>query len=135
MALDRIRADGSTGDGAGRSDPVPGFARPFDRGSSNRPPSGGAPILIPPEKDGYVFRDSELQSILDRDKKLIDELEQAMTVLPHVEEDGSSECPFAGELYAKKEELEQQVKDVVKHLQGYDADLTREIRRLKGNQT
>jgi hypothetical protein len=70
---------------------------------------------------------------LDRIHKCIDELEEAMTVLPHVEDDGSSECPFAGELYAKKEELEEEVQSAIERMQGYDADLEGEIQRRKTN--
>ena len=45
----------------------------------------------------------------------IQELEQKQSQLPVVEEDGSSECPFAEELYAQKEEAEQKVIERLEH--------------------
>jgi DNA repair exonuclease SbcCD ATPase subunit len=65
--------------------------------------------------------------------KDVDDLERATTSLPHVEEDGSSECPFSGELYAKKEELEEKVTSGVNRLHDCLADLAKEIQRCKAN--
>jgi hypothetical protein len=93
-------------------------------------------LPLPGESNGqrkYVFRGSELRSILDRINESIDELESAMTVLPHVEDDGSSECHFADELYAKKEEWEAEVKEAIQQMQDYDADLEGMAQRLQAN--
>ena len=45
----------------------------------------------------------------------IQELEQQQSQLPIVDKDGSSECPFAEELYAQKEEAEQKVIERLEH--------------------
>ena len=55
----------------------------------------------------HVPRGAELRSLLNYILQLIAELESAMTSLPHVAKDGSSDCPFAGELYAKRLNLEE----------------------------
>ena len=46
-------------------------------------------------------------------EKRMDKLESALSVLPRVDPDGSSECPFAEQLFAQKEEPEA---DIVKGL-------------------
>ena len=132
MALDRAQDNGSGRDNARQASVAPGIGRPFAVG----PQVGASPgeTGVRDKSGKYVFRVSELRWILDKIKRLVDDLEQAMTVLPHVKEDGSSECSFAGELYGKKEELEEEVKDAIQRMQSYDADLAREIRRLKENQ-
>ncbi len=62
----------------------------------------------------------------------IEELTKAMA-LPEVAEDGSSECPWAQSLYAKKEELEKQVGREVERLTRYVPVLEQEIQRQKRN--
>ena len=135
MAADRIPTDGSGGSNTRPAPPLGGMTGPFALGPCVLPPPAGGPILEPEKTGKFIFRGGDLRWLLEKIKRLVDDLEQAMTVLPHVEEDGSSECHFADELYAKKEELEKQVKDAVQRMQDYDADLAREDRRLRTNQT
>jgi len=96
----------------------------------------GPDVLLGPlleNNPNRVCCGGDLHSKLDEIDHNIDDLEQAMRVLPHVEDDGGSDCPFAGELYAKKEECQEKVESGVERMQGYDADLDGEIQRLKAN--
>lgn len=110
----------------------------IDRSGENRSspldPAGDSGLIPNPGRDrDRVVRGGELRSQIDRFLKQVDELERAMTSLPHVENNGSSECPFAGDLYAKKEELEQQVLAGIQTLRGHLADLEREGQRCRAN--
>lgn len=49
---------------------------------------------------------ADVQSHLSEAQSSIEELQTAARQLPKVEKDGSSECPFAEELYAKKEDAQ-----------------------------
>ena len=97
-------------------------------------PDDALPPIPAGERD-YVFRGTEVRSLLDRIEQGVDELEQAMTSLPHVEDDGGSECPFADELYDKKEDLEAEVRDAIQRMQVYDADLQLEMQRVQANRS
>ena len=78
---------------------------------------------------GRQLRD-ELKNISSRTK----ELESALA-LPEVNEDGSSECPFAEDLFAKKEAIEGQVANDLKKLNRYAKVLDYEIKRCQRNLT
>ncbi|MEW5902623.1 MAG: hypothetical protein AB1715_14245, partial [Acidobacteriota bacterium] len=67
---------------------------------------------------GEVPRGERLKNEWAGISSRVEELERAMA-LPDVDEDGSSECPFAESLYAKKEELEEQVARDVEKLKSY----------------
>lgn len=95
-------------------------------------PPPGSPDR-PEQKQKHILQGGELRGKLAEYIRLVDELESAMTSLPHVQDGGGSECPFAGELYAKKEELEAKVIDAVKHMHSFMADLNRELQRHKAN--
>ena len=88
---------------------------------------GNSPRLVSGDAScGTRLRD-ELASI----SKLVGELETATSSLPYVREDGESECPFAENLYAKKEELEGQVSGKVNLLGGYLMELDAERLRCQ----
>lgn len=61
------------------------------------------------------------------------QLESAMTRLPAVDENGSSACDFAEDLYAQKEELEQEVSAGFARLSGYLPLLEKEVQRCQKN--
>ena len=70
---------------------------------------GGREMLAGGESEG---KDVDLQAACDcirKTDRAVEELVQAARVLPRVEEDGTSECPFAEELYARKEEAQMEV--------------------------
>jgi hypothetical protein len=79
-----------------------------------------------------VPRGRQLQDELKSISSHIKELESALA-LPEVNEDGSSECPFAQSLYAKKEELEEQVTHDLEKLKRYAKVLDNEIQRCQRN--
>ena len=58
-------------------------------------------------------------------------LQDAVATLPKVAPDGSSECPFAGELYTRKEEFEPQLSGQVSLLQGHLEALEERLRRCR----
>lgn len=66
-------------------------------------------------------------------KALAEELVRAVRQLPRVEPDGTSECSFAEELYAKKEELEQQLRTRYGVLHSDLQFVESEIQRCKNN--
>lgn len=87
-----------------------------------------------PDPDG-LLQGGKLRIELHRISRLVDELDMAMTCLPHVEESGGSECPFAEDLYAQKEELEGKVVCEVEKMHSCIAELEHQIQRYKGNLT
>ena len=93
-----------------------------DNVSEDNPDGRSNAIDVP---RGRPLRD-ELKSISGH----IKELESALA-LPEVNEDGSSECPFAEDLYAKKEALEEQVTHYLEKLMHYDKALDNEIKRCQ----
>jgi len=76
---------------------------------------------------------SGLESALREIRSLTEKLLQIIHSLPKVEADGSSECPFARELYAKKEKMEQQLIGRLAMLHMYLAAVEKELARCKGN--
>ena len=63
----------------------------------------------------------------------IKNLDSKTSILPRVDEDGSSECPFAEDLYAQKEEAEQELINGIRVLEGFLPVLEREIARCRNN--
>lgn len=71
-----------------------------------------------------------IQSALARAEDLF----QAVHSLPNVDEQGDSECPFAEELYAKKEECQKEVQGCLSRLQGHLSAVEEAIARINGDQ-
>lgn len=65
--------------------------------------------------------------------KLTQKLESQSKSLPRMDEDGGSDCPFAEELYAKKEEVEEKLAAAVQALESCLPLLDREISRCRSN--
>lgn len=80
-----------------------------------------------------VTRGAELRHVLAQVSEDINGLESAMNSLPHVDNQARSECPFAEELYAQKEELERQVTEDVGRLLGYMRAIDHDIARCRNN--
>lgn len=72
---------------------------------------------------------NELASISTR----VEQLDSAVSGLPCVAPDGSSECPFAERLFFQKEQQEQKVAHDVDTLNRHLKRLDYEIRRCRGN--
>ncbi|MBN2328683.1 MAG: hypothetical protein JXR73_16195 [Candidatus Omnitrophica bacterium] len=77
----------------------------------------------------FISLDIQLEKTLD----LISELDNKMSVLPRVNPDGSSDCPFAGELFYAKERAAQELADHLKVLQHTEAMITGELDRCQQN--
>ena len=60
-----------------------------------------------------------LNSFLSYMPKRLDELLDAVKILPKVNQDGTSECPFAEDLYVQKDELAEKVEKEAKRIQPY----------------
>ena len=80
-----------------------------------------------------VPRGPQLRGALSAISRRVAHLKTAMTSLPYVTEDGSSECPEAENLYAEKEYLEAQVRSDVQMLNLYMVALGKEIQRCQKN--
>lgn len=65
--------------------------------------------------------------------KLAAQLFQAVRSLPRIEADGTSDCPFADELYARKEKLQQELRSRFGTLHSYREFMRSEIDRCKKN--
>jgi len=74
-----------------------------------------------------------LERVSGNVEKNTKELEDRASCLPIVEEDGSSECPFAEDLYAQKEEVEEKLKSALLDLNGRIPFLAQEISRCRNN--
>ena len=74
-----------------------------------------------------------LNSMLDDARRKIKELDEKMSILPKVEEDGSSECPFAKDLYAEKEAAEKKLSDQLSVLRHRASILESELERCRQN--
>lgn len=66
-------------------------------------------------------------------KQLVEQLSSATSVLPNVDEEGNSECPFAEKLYAKKDECMEKLEKELQELPRYQAFLEKEISRCSSN--
>ena len=60
-------------------------------------------------------------------------LRSAVSSLPEVDKEGQSDCDFAEELYAKKEELQEQVRAGLQELAEHLRDVTQEMQKIKGD--
>ena len=67
------------------------------------------------------------------DSEIVDQLDSTMTKLPYVDENGSSECPWAEDLYAQKEELEAELTFEVEKLRYYMPELEKRVSRCEKN--
>jgi hypothetical protein len=63
----------------------------------------------------------------------IQKLMEACNILPTVDREGFSECPYAEELYAKKEERAKELRNLQQLLFEYRAAAEKEIERLRHN--
>ena len=76
---------------------------------------------------------SSIQQQLETIDTVVEDLQRACAELPHVEPDGSSECPFAEALYAKKERLWDRLVQDLPRLNGWLRQTDAEIARCRRN--
>jgi len=84
-------------------------------------------------QDGGLKLGSMLDSFLAEMNMLLEDLENKIGVLPKVDENGSSECPFAEDLYTAKEEAEEKVREALPTLCAYQSILEDELDRCRTN--
>lgn len=75
----------------------------------------------------------QVESDLQAAESKAEALQRAVQSLPRVDEDGHSDCPFAEELYAKKDKLQEELQGLVERLQSHHAAIEKEIARIKNN--
>ena len=82
-----------------------------------------------------VSRGSEIKSLVAYAAGLVQQLESAMSQLPHVDSHGYSPCPgdILQQLYGRKEELEQQVASCIPTLNEILSVLEKEVARCEAN--
>lgn len=76
---------------------------------------------------------AEVESFLTTAQGCIQELLMAARQLPNVDGDGNSECPFAEQLYAKKEEAQRKAQCYLEKLGEYQSWLEEQIGRCQAN--
>ncbi len=79
------------------------------------------------------LRLDQVASSIDHMETLLEDLSARMSVLPDVDEKGRSECPFAEDLYAKKEEAEEKVARELGQLRRYPGLVNEEMSRCRKN--
>lgn len=79
------------------------------------------------------LRLEDLNAYMSRVEKALDDLLSKITQLPIVDEQGNSECPFAEELHAYKEEAVALVEEKCKDLEPYLEMVEEEIKRCRRN--
>lgn len=77
----------------------------------------------------------DLDSAMASFRSELEHLSKRIDILPRVEKDGSSECHFAEDLYADKEEAAEKVAQRLRDISGYMPLVEREITRCCNNLT
>jgi len=75
------------------------------------------------------------EKTLEGTEKNIEDLDRSVHSLPAVDKEGNSECPFAEELYAKKEKLQEKLQSQLKELYKILEAIEAEISRCRNNLT
>ena len=78
---------------------------------------------------------AEVEKHIEKSKSDIEKLKRAMELLPKVADDGDSECPFAEQLYAEKEEALEKANASLKQLDEYRQWVEDEIGKCKNDLT
>lgn len=88
----------------------------------------------PKNQKPYVLRDDRaLDSHLANVMHLVEKLESKTHQLPIVDENGESECSFAEQLFAQKEEAAAKVREEVRTLEDLREFMDKEVSRLRRN--
>ena len=85
----------------------------------------------PNEQDDLSLKD--VDSFVHYMKGLVEELFSKIRVLPKVDQEGNSECPFAEDLYAQKDESMEKVEKESQKLPRYLGLVEKEIARCSAN--
>lgn len=74
-----------------------------------------------------------IEQVMGELEPLLEELENYYPMMPNVQQNGTSECPFAEDMYRKKQKLENKVSEKANTLRDMDAELNREVERCRRN--
>ena len=83
---------------------------------------------------GPDYTPSMVDSLLEHVNEVIEEFRNAMRILPLVDDEGHSDCPFAEDLYAEKARWQEELQFLLGKLHEYQAGSQAEIRRCMRNQ-
>ena len=78
---------------------------------------------------------ADVEAHIERSQSAVEELQRTSGQLPKVDEDGNSECPFAEQLYAEKEEAQNEVNACLKQMDEYRKWIDEEIAGCKNDLT
>jgi hypothetical protein len=107
---------------------------PDCHGENRKPAEGGPRIGCEVNRtDTGVPRGVELRRVLAGITEHIEQLDRAMSSLPHVNKEGGSECGFAEDLFAQKEELEREVIEDANRLLGDKRSIDHDVARCRNN--
>jgi chromosome segregation ATPase len=104
-----------------------------NEGNATPPKSGLVPEGNRGSAETGIPRGADLRRELVNKTNHTQNLESAVTSLPHIDEQGRSECPFAETLYAQKEEHEAKVTKDVNQMIRYRRALEHEVARCQHN--
>jgi hypothetical protein len=89
--------------------------------------------MILPNTIPKAYGPGGTESLLREVDGCIDALVKALRMLPRVHKDGSSECPFAEELFADKEAIQRELESLSGQLHKHYETATEELKRCKRN--
>jgi hypothetical protein len=86
-------------------------------------------------QDKKTISIKDIESFLQHAASCIETLRNAVSFLPKVDEKGNSDCPFAKELYEKKEKAQEEVASCIDRLHEYEKWTDDQIKRCLNNLT
>ncbi len=75
----------------------------------------------------------QVEAHLKQTESCIEKLDQAVNILPRIDEDGDSECPFAKELYEQKEKAQKEVAGCLNAMHVYQQWCNGQIKKCSDN--
>lgn len=75
----------------------------------------------------------DVSTTVDYSGKILSQWDSAFRILPRVDEQGRSDCPFAERLYANKEEAEQELIKRIEELRELESIIAQEMARSQQN--
>lgn len=101
--------------------------------SNHRHPHTEASDAFPSQDYGTLDLYHLDDQVLGELKQLREELESLHPIMPKVDQEGYSECPFAEDLYRRKAELEAKVAEKLAILRNMLPEIERELHRCERN--
>ena len=89
--------------------------------------------MIPNQMNNRTLTITEVEACIEKAKKCAQELLSAARQLPEIDKEGSSECHFAEELYAKKEEAQAKAEGCLEELDECRIWVEQQMHRCQSN--